>query len=113
MTFYEKYLELCAKVGKSPSGAALEIPLSKPTVNRWKKGGGVTDATALKVAKYFNVPVSELKGETDDPGIKKDLTENGEVDKETAELQEIWNSADEDEKRALLEMARLIKSRRK
>lgn len=109
MTFYEKYLELCAKVGKSPSGVALEIPLSKPTVNRWKNGGGVTDATALKVAKYFNVPVEELM----DDGTKKDLTISGEADKETAELQEIWNSADEDEKRALLEMARLIKSRRK
>ena len=57
MTFYEKYLELCASVDKTPSGAALEMGLSKPTVNRWKNGGGITDATARKVAAYFGVPV--------------------------------------------------------
>lgn len=74
MAFYEKYLELCAKAGKSPSCVALEISLSKTTVNRWKNGGGVTDATALKVANYFGVSPEWLKGETEDPsaGIKKD-----------------------------------------
>ena len=63
MAFYENYLHLCEKAGKTPSGAALEMGLSKPTVNRWKKGGGLTDATALKVAAYFGVTVEELKGE--------------------------------------------------
>ena len=63
MAFYENYLYLCEKAGKTPSGAALEMGLSKPTVNRWKKGGGLTDATALKVAAYFGVTVAELKGE--------------------------------------------------
>ena len=65
MTFYEKYLELCASVDKTPSGAALEMGLSKPTVNRWKNGGGITDATARKVAAYFGVPVDCLTRETD------------------------------------------------
>lgn len=63
MAFYENYLQLCEKAGKTPSGAALEMGLSKPTVNRWKNGGGLTDATALKVAAYFGVTVAELKGE--------------------------------------------------
>ena len=63
VTFYEKYVALCNKNGKSPSGAALEMGLSKPSVNRWKKGGGITDATILKVANYFNVPVDELTEE--------------------------------------------------
>ena len=81
MSFYEKYLELCAKAGKSPSCVALEISLSKTTVNRWKNGGGVTDATALKVANYFGVSPEWLKGETDDPsaGIKKDPIPKDEV----------------------------------
>lgn len=65
-SFYEKYLELCASVDKTPSGAALEMGLSKPTVNRWKKGGGITDATARKVAAYFGVPVDYLTGQIDD-----------------------------------------------
>lgn len=63
MAFYENYLKLCEKAGKTPSAAALEMGLSKPTVNRWKKGGGATDATALKVASYFGVTVEELMGE--------------------------------------------------
>jgi transcriptional regulator with XRE-family HTH domain len=81
VAFYEKYLELCAKAGKSPSCVALEISLSKTTVNRWKNGGGVTDATALKVANYFGVSPEWLKGETEDPsaGIKKDPIPKDEV----------------------------------
>lgn len=63
MAFYENYLKLCEKAGKTPSAAALEMGLSKPTVNRWKKGGGATDATALKVASYFGVTVEELTSE--------------------------------------------------
>lgn len=65
MAFYENYLKLCEKAGKTPSAAALEMGLSKPTVNRWKKGGGATDATALKVASYFGVTVEELTDESE------------------------------------------------
>ena len=72
-------------------------------------GTGNTDEETAKLQADIAL-VREL---VEKQSIKKDLTENGEVDKETAELQGIWNSADEDEKRALLEMARLIKSRRK
>ena len=63
MSFYEKYLMLCDRNKKTPSGAALEMGLSKTTVNRWKNGGGITDATILKVATFFGVPKEELKGE--------------------------------------------------
>lgn len=113
MRFYENYLALCEKVGKSPSRVALEIPLSKPTVTRWSNGGGITDATARKVANYFGVTVEELMGK----GIKKERPAEGGTlsgeDKEAAELREIWNSADENERRDLLEMARMLKNRRK
>ena len=47
-------------------------------------------------------------------GIKKDpIPKDGAEDSETAELREIWSSADENERRDLLEMARMLKSRRK
>lgn len=47
-------------------------------------------------------------------GIKKDpILEDGAEDSETAELREIWSSADENERRDLLEMARMLKNRRK
>lgn len=96
MSFYEKYLELCAKAGKSPSCVALEISLSKTTVNRWKNGGGVTDATALKVANYFGVSPEWLKGETDDPsaGIKKERPADGEAPDQDMLLEIVRDSQD-------------------
>lgn len=65
MNFYENYVLLCNELGKTPSAVAIEIGLSKPSVNRWKNGGGVTDATAAKIAEYFDVPIGVLTGELD------------------------------------------------
>ena len=77
MSFYEKYLMLCDKNKKTPSGAALEMGLSKTTVNRWKNGGGITDATILKVATFFGVPKEELKGEPEQKEKPAPQMENG------------------------------------
>lgn len=62
VNFYHTYVEMCNKIGKSPSAVSIEIGLSKSTVNRWKKGGNPTDATAAKIATYFNVSVAYLMG---------------------------------------------------
>lgn len=70
---YDNFLDLCNSVGKTPSAVALEIGISKTSVNRWKNGGGVTDATALKIARYFGITVDELKnGIKKEPSIPKD-----------------------------------------
>lgn len=70
---YDNFLKLCNSVGKTPSAAAIDMGLSKTTVNRWKNGGGVTDATALKIANYFGITVDELKtGIKKEPSIPKD-----------------------------------------
>lgn len=69
MGFYKKYVALCEKIGKKPSAVALEMGLSKTAVNKWKNGGGITDATVLKVANYFHVTVDELV--SDEPGQKE------------------------------------------
>ena len=61
MNFYDNYISLCNRAGKSPSAVALEIGLTKPTVNRWKNGSFPTDATLRKVADYFRVPLDSLK----------------------------------------------------
>ena len=63
MNFYERFVGLCNKVGKTPSRVAVEVGLSKPTVNRWKNGSTPTDATAMKIAEYFGVSIQELTGE--------------------------------------------------
>ena len=67
-----------------------------------------------RIADYFGVTVEELMSDTPSAGIKKDpIPKDGAEDSETAELREIWSSADENERRDLLEMARMLKNRRK
>lgn len=105
MAFYENYLHLCEKAGKTPSGAALEIGLSKPTVNRWKKGGGLTDATALKVAAYFGVTVAELTGEKqkEKPSAPEGVDLSS-LSPEDAELVELILKAPASKKNAIREL---------
>ena len=70
--FYDKYIVLCNKKGVSPSGAALEIGISKPSVNRWKNGGGATDATIKRVADYFGVDVDYFTKDEEKPSVQED-----------------------------------------
>lgn len=67
------------------------------------------------IAEFLGVSVADLLPDKDpSAGIKKDLIpKDGAEDSETAELREIWSSADENERRDLLEMARMLKNRRK
>ena len=67
------------------------------------------------IAEYLGVSVADLLPDKDpSAGIKKDpIPKDGAEDSETAELRDIWSSADENERRDLLKMARMLKSRRK
>lgn len=106
--FYQRYLELCATHNETPSGAAAAIGLSNAAASGWKKGKQPSDVTLQKLAQHFEVDVSVLTGEKEKPHTEDDV----ELDAATIELKSIWDSADDDERRALLEMARLIKKRR-
>lgn len=63
VNFYQKFVNACNEIGKKPSAVAEEIGLSKSLVSRWKRGGGVTDATLMKVATYFGIDPEDF-GET-------------------------------------------------
>lgn len=69
------------------------------------------------IAEYLGISVVDLLPDEElvpQEGIKKDPVPKDEAeDSETAELREIWSSADENERRDLLEMARMLKNRRK
>lgn len=106
--FYFRYVDLCNRINKSPSAVAEELGFKRSSVTRWANNSVPRQATLQKIADYFGVTVEYLKGEETkkDPGQKTEVEIDG-------ELLEIWNTGDEDEHRALLEMARLIKSRRK
>ena len=78
--FYDNYIRLCNSVNKTPSAVAVEMGISKTSVNRWKNGSYPTDATMLKIANYFGVTVEELaKGKTKENTALLD----GEKQKET------------------------------
>lgn len=59
MSFYDKYVELCAAANIYPSVAAEEMGFHKSTVSSWKRRGNTPSAlTVQTVAQYFNVPKS-------------------------------------------------------
>jgi transcriptional regulator with XRE-family HTH domain len=112
--FYDNFVALCASVNKTPAYVGRELGIDKSTISCWKaRKTKPSDVNAQKIADYFGVTVEELMGK----GIKKERPAEGGTlsgeDKEAAELREIWNSADENERHDLLEMARMLKNRRK
>ena len=58
MDFYSKYAKLCTEKGLAPSRVASDLSISKNAVSNWKRGGRPTPENLLKIAEYFNVPVS-------------------------------------------------------
>lgn len=62
VTFYEKFVLQCNKIGKAPSRVGLEIGGSKAMVNGWKTGkSNPTDANLQKLAEYFGCAVEDLE----------------------------------------------------
>ena len=66
--FYDKFKLLCDKKGVSCNRAAKEIGLSDATPTKWKKTGATPSTETMRsIATYFNVPMSYLLGDTEDP----------------------------------------------
>ena len=64
--FLENFLNLCTKVGKSPSAVVTEVGLNKSAVTSWKNGTKPTNSTIVKLSNYFGVSVEELTGQQAD-----------------------------------------------
>lgn len=69
--FFDKYSELCKKKGKTPTGVAIELNVSRATVNYWKNGNVPKQDTLIKIANYFNVSVDYLLGNSVDALLDK------------------------------------------
>ena len=66
--FYERYCELCRERGKSPSGVAVDVGISKSAVSTWKNKGRIPKMEQLqKLADYFHVSVDYLVGNVNEP----------------------------------------------
>ena len=61
MTFYEKFVEECSKVGKAPSIALEEMGLNRSTLTGWKKGKAIpSDISMALAARYFGCDLEEF-----------------------------------------------------
>ena len=67
MTFYDRYMNLCAERNLSPQSKILldAIGVSSGTVTGWKKGSEPKFDAVAKIAAYFNVDIRYLLGLTD------------------------------------------------
>jgi transcriptional regulator with XRE-family HTH domain len=108
--FYDKFVELCAKKQISPCAAAEEMGYQRSVVTRWSKGTAPRDATIQRVANYFGVSASFLKGEEqkENPAVISD----NEVDEVTMELLEIINNGSDADRQDMLDMLRIFNKRR-
>ena len=63
MSFYDRYVQLCKEKGKTPSGVAVELGMSKAMVSHWKNTRNEpTDITLSKLSDYFGVSIDYLRG---------------------------------------------------
>lgn len=83
-------------------------------ISDWMSGKSSSYKNYLyQVAAIYDVSVEWLRGETDDKDAKKSPTVAGEGMSELdKELYSIWETADDDERRLLLDMAKMLKNRR-
>lgn len=63
--FYDRFMELCKQKGEKPSRAAIDAGISKSLVTKWKNNASEIPSMDVldKLAKYFNIPVSDLLDE--------------------------------------------------
>lgn len=62
--FYERYAELCKKRGLSPSRGLQELGLSSGNLINWKNGRLPKTEVLNKIARFFDVPLDYLLGDS-------------------------------------------------
>ena len=90
--FYESFLSLCAKEGKTPSGVAAAIGLSNAAASGWKKGKVPSDTTLAKLSEFFGVSVDVLLGNE----AKKEKPDDSKID---GFFQQYFSLSEEDRER--------------
>ena len=102
---YEKIETLCAQKGIRPGRLCNDLGLSRGLVTDLKMGRkkSVNAETAQKIASYFGISVGQLLGQEDGSDVldQVDVAFYGE-----------FKELDEDEKRTVRDMVRLMRERR-
>ena len=112
--FYDRFVQICAERGISPSRAAIEAGLSKSTVSKWKNTPEAepTGAALKKLSDFFGVSISELLGEE----TKKAPTESGEHDIDMTDVDIAfygsYKELSDDDQKTIRDMVRIMRQRR-
>lgn len=110
-TLYENIKSICDNKGVTGGKMCSDLGVSRSILTGLKNGTKKTISadTAQKFADYLGVSVDRILGAENE---KSSTPEGAELDADTILLREIWDSADQEERDALLAMARMLKARR-
>lgn len=61
--FWEKFVELCARRGVSPSAVCLRLGFGSSTATHWKKGSMPGATSLYRIAEFFGVPAGYFTDE--------------------------------------------------
>ena len=111
MQFVERVAALAKENGITEKQVLLDCKLNKNLFGLWRQGRTPSTATKRVLADYFGVSVEYLMGETDDRGQKKSPGQVTEAELDE-ELIQIWNSADDVEREAIVNAAKMVRSLR-
>lgn len=112
MVFSERLGELIKEKGVAWKVVSKELEIGINQKRYWETHGNLPDGDTLKkLSDYFGVSVPYLMGETDERGQKKSPGQATEAELDE-ELIQIWNSADDVEREAIVNAAKMVRSLR-
>ena len=94
---YDKFCDLCNKMGVSPSKAAVDAGFSKSLISKWKAKPEIVPSSEVlqKIADYFGVSVDYLLGKEKQPT-------DGELSGEEKAMLDLFRQAGDDARRLAL-----------
>lgn len=111
MQFVERVAALAKENGITEKQVLLDCKLNKNLFGLWRQGRTPSTATKRVLADYFGVSVEYLMGESDDRTQKNSPGQVTEAELDE-ELIQIWNSADDVEREAIVNAAKMVRSLR-
>lgn len=111
MQFMERVDELTKEKGLTGKQVMEQCGISKNSFVNWRNGRMPTKTTKKTLADFFGVSVEYLMGETDDRTQKNSPGQVTEAELDE-ELIQIWNSADDVEREAIVNAAKMVRSLR-
>lgn len=112
MQFVDRVAMLAKEKGVTEKQVLLDCNLNKNLFGLWRRGSNPNKATQKILADYFGVSVEYLMGETDDRTQKNSPGQVTEAELDE-ELVRFWNSADDTERKALMDAVQMIEGLRK